>query len=201
MLVCIAGTDGSGKSTLVSNLQKSLELELKCKQLRLYETVLCSTWQKRAALQLLRNGIEPTHYNLVMAYLMFELEEKSYSNLMKAKQENDIIILDRYLETIDFIALNYKVEQRLLTSVLDKFEKPDLYIYLKVRPQVCYERITTLRTPGDGEELNEIEAAANYYDRNKGKYAFHVMDGEQSIKDLHRSCLAIIKNAYQRMQS
>lgn len=201
MLVCIAGTDGCGKSTLVESLQVELSQSYTCKQIHLYDTVIYPKLQKRAAMFLKRNGIENTHYNLVIAYLMYELEEKAFPQINCLIQNNEIVILDRYLETIDFIVENYYVDKRILNAILNKFQKPDIYIYIKASPNVSYKRITALRTPGEGEELHEIVAANNYYDSHIQTYGFIVVDGEQSKEEVLKNCLSIIQTEYHKMLS
>ncbi|URZ18156.1 deoxynucleoside kinase [Clostridium felsineum] len=201
MLVCIAGTDGSGKSTLVASLQEQMSKKCKCSQLRLYDTVVFSKLQKKAAIFLKKNKIENTHYNLVIAYLMFELQEKSFPKLTQEIQKNDIVIMDRYIETIDFIVKNYKVDKRILNKIIEKFQKPDIYIYLKVNPNICYKRIISLRKPGDGEELHEIIAAAKYYDNNIKNYNFTVVNGEQTKKDIVINCLNIIQTSKSKLKA
>ncbi|GMQ59564.1 hypothetical protein AN1V17_39610 [Vallitalea sediminicola] len=193
MLVCIAGTDGCGKSTLVKSLQQELSKTNLCKQMRLYDNRICPKLQKKAAFFLKKKGIEFTKYNLLIAYLMYELEEKSLPNLLSAVNDNDIVILDRYIETIDFIVNNYDIDKRLINNIMYKFMKPDIYIYLRINPLICYNRIVSLRKPSIGEELNEIKDAANYYDKHIKTYGFTIVNGEDSKEKVLKNSLAVIK--------
>ncbi len=195
MLVCIAGIDGSGKSTLVENLQKALAQKYRCTRLRLYDTVIRSRLQKKAGSYLRHHKIENKRHNMMVSYLMNEIAEESYPNLMSALKTQDIVIVDRYLETIDFIVENYQVDKRTLAPIIKEMPSPDVYIYLRVSPAAAYARITKVRKPGEGEELHEITAAANYYDLHAARLGLKIVDGEKSQEEVFESCMAIINAA------
>jgi thymidylate kinase len=135
---------------------------------------------------------------MIMAYLMYEITESSYGSLINAMKNYEIILLDRYLETIQFMAKNYSVDSRTLSDIINNMPEPDEYIYLKVNPKTAYARITSLRTPGEGEELDEITQAADYYNSNAERLKFKIVDGERSQREVFEECLCIITSALNR---
>ncbi|MBY9080759.1 hypothetical protein KIH86_13530 [Paenibacillus sp. HN-1] len=201
MIICIAGIDGSGKSTLVSNLYNKLAEQHTCSSMRIYDTFYTPKLQKKAASFLRQHQIGVTRHNLMIAYMMHELSEISYPRLMNARQEADIVIIDRYLETIDFIVDHYGVDPRTLQPVIHNMPKPDVYIYLRVDPAVAYERICMTREPSEGEELQAIIAASGYYDNHAQRLGLTVVNGEASEQDVLETCLQIIESFHNVLQS
>ena len=139
-VISFMGVDGSGKSTLIKEIQKKLKSKIEIKYLHLRPYLFLT--DKRTVI---KNPHNKKKLNLVLISFIriilwfFIYKIFFYFNLNKSKK---LIIFDRYAHDILIDPIRYRINlpKLIIKKILFFFPNPDLWIILKVKPRKAYER-------------------------------------------------------------
>lgn len=190
--ITFEGLDGSGASTQISLLVKRLQQDgykaFSTKEPTnniiggLIRGVLTKTWQTSS------EGIQ----------LLFAADRAHhlYSEIIPALKEGKIIISDRYfLSTFAFGSIDLPLDW--LQKINERFIHPDLTFILKVRPEICLERIDKSRNGFEFfEEKEKLKKSWETYEKLGIKdKSTHIIDGERSIEVISEEIFKIVKGS------
>ena len=104
----------------------------------------------------------------------------------------DVLVLDRYY--FDFIvdqSLNYNenaitFEDRVNNGILQNIIKPDVFILIKITPELGWER------KRDGTSIKHLRKLENIYNSIQEKKGVHVIDGSQPQQIVHDKIKSIV---------
>jgi len=186
--IVFEGIDGAGQSTQAPLLAKRLEKE-GYKVLRTTEpTNNLIGGIIRAAL----TGVWKTSNTVVQLLYAADRGHHLEREILPALEKGFIVISERYFySSIAFGSLDMPTSW--LREINTYYPEPDLGFYIRVRPKVAMERITTNR---HGKELFEKEAsltkiAKTYETIMKDNKLFTVIDGEQDIDEIHNEIYSL----------
>lgn len=193
-IISIEGNIGSGKSTLVRDLQlyfKNKEIK-DDKVIFLQEPV--DVW----------NTIYDEKGNTILENFYRDQEKYGFSFQMMAyisrlskiretikKYPNTIIITERSLYTDKYVfakmlydnekidEINYKIYLKWFNDFIDELPKHE-FIYIKTNPDMCLERIKKRNRSGENIELEYLINCDNYHDKmltSNECYSELVLDG------------------------
>lgn len=191
LFIAFEGLDGSGSTTQVERLAKNLRKIGKevftTKEPTnnlvggLIRGVLTKQWQIPAeGLQLLYAADRSHH-----------LSHEIIPNL----EQGNFVITDRYaFSSIAFGSIDIPV--KWLKEINKNFIQPDMTFFVKVRPEVCIERIGRRGNNFElFEEKKKLEKTLATYellaqDESNG---FVIIDGEKEIEDIEKEIFKIVK--------
>ena len=133
VLVVLEGIDGSGKSTQCKILENNLKKTYKCSSVNFIHSdflkvpLLKAKWENADA------------YTFLYLYLM-GLSQVYFSYIIPHLRKNEIVILDRYVQTIYVKLLPFEINEDLLKLNTRLFRKPDISIFINSDPEVCMKR-------------------------------------------------------------
>jgi len=79
--------------------------------------------------------------------------------------------------------------------------RPSLHIYIRTRPEECYDRIKSRFQDGDGSvSLEYLEKVHEYHEKYVVGPDTHVIDGSESAEKIHEQILQLIKDDMHRNQ-
>ncbi len=201
--ICVAGIDGSGKSTVSERLimanKGSLKyvwarwepfflnpfIELVNKKLKKSNIGKHdeSVYEERMNIkkQLLKYSFIKKIWLLLaeIDYFFQLLCKVSIPYLFKKKIICDRYIYDFYIDqciNLEIPVSNF--ESIFKTRLLKIFPKPDLLFYIKISPKIGYAR------KNDGTSQSYLEERVKYYDKLKSIYRTIEIDGEQKLDDV-----------------
>ena len=194
LLVVIEGTDGSGKSTQLELLKKSI-------QAKSYG-VIVSEWKTSRLIAGViddakeRNLLNATTYSLLYAA---DFADRLENQIIPALKSGFIVLLDRYYYTA--LARDVVRGQNIewVKNLYDYAPEPDLIFYLDMPVDVLLKRIigtTGLNYYESGRDVGfstdfykSFEIYQNkcleQYEKMKSAYNFISIDGTQSIDEIH----------------
>lgn len=194
LLVVIEGTDGSGKSTQLELLKKSI-------QAKSYG-VIVSEWKTSRLIAGViddakeRNLLNATTYSLLYAA---DFADRLENQIIPALKSGFIVLLDRYYYTA--LARDVVRGQNIewVKNLYDYAPEPDLIFYLDMPVDVLLKRIigtTGLNYYESGRDVGfstdfykSVEIYQNkcleQYEKMKSAYNFISIDGTQSIDEIH----------------
>ena len=204
LLVVIEGTDGSGKSTQLELLKKSI-------QAKSYG-VMVSEWKTSRLIAGViddakeRNLLNATTYSLLYAA---DFADRLENQIIPALESGFIVLLDRYYYTA--LARDVVRGQNIewVKNLYDYAPEPDLIFYLDMPVDVLLKRIigtTGLNYYESGRDVGfstdfykSFEIYQNkclqQYEIMKYEYNFISIDGTKSVEEIH----AIINKEVQRI--
>ena len=204
LLIVIEGTDGSGKSTQLELLKKSI-------QDKSYG-VMVSEWKTSRLIANViddakdRNLLNATTYSLLYAA---DFADRLENQIIPALKSGFIVLLDRYFYTA--LARDVVRGQNIewVKNLYEYAPEPDLVFYLDMPVDVLLKRIigtTGLDFYESGRDVGfstdfykSFEIYQNkcleQYNKMKDIYNFISIDGTKSIQDLHK----IMKDEVQKL--
>lgn len=195
LLIVIEGTDGSGKSTQLELLKKSI-------QDKSYG-VMVSEWKTSRLIANViddakdRNLLNATTYSLLYAA---DFADRLENQIIPALKSGFIVLLDRYFYTALARDVVRGQDIEWVKNLYEYAPEPDLVFYLDMPVDVLLKRIigtTGLDFYESGRDVGfstdfykSFEIYQNkcleQYDRMKSEYNFISIDGTKSIKDIHK---------------
>lgn len=195
LLIVIEGTDGSGKSTQLELLKKSI-------QDKSYG-VMVSEWKTSRLIANViddakdRNLLNATTYSLLYAA---DFADRLENQIIPALKSGFIVLLDRYFYTA--LARDVVRGQNIewVKNLYEYAPEPDLVFYLDMPVDVLLKRIigtTGLDFYESGRDVgfstdfyNSFEIYQNkcleQYNKMKDIYNFISIDGTKSIQEIHK---------------
>ncbi len=195
LLIVIEGTDGSGKSTQLELLKKSI-------QDKSYG-VMVSEWKTSRLIANViddakdRNLLNATTYSLLYAA---DFADRLENQIIPALKSGFIVLLDRYFYTALARDVVRGQDIEWVKNLYEYAPEPDLVFYLDMPVDVLLKRIigtTGLDFYESGRDVGfstdfykSFEIYQNkcleQYDKMKSEYNFISIDGTKQIKDIHK---------------
>jgi dTMP kinase len=183
--IVFEGLDGSGQSTQVNLLKKLLEEKSK-KVIATKEPTLDSQSGKKIR-EALDEKIKFEPMSLQELYTQ-DRKEHLENKVIPALKEGKVVISDRYFFSTFAYGSSEGLDMEKLIEMNSDFLMPDIVFFLKVRPEVCVERI---EKRGEGvklfekkEKLEKVEE--KYMALVKRFDNIYLLDGEESIKEVFK---------------
>ncbi|MCK4807998.1 MAG: dTMP kinase [Candidatus Aenigmarchaeota archaeon] len=188
MFIVFEGLDGSGSSTQVSLLQKALRKAGYTAHITkeptnnliggLIRGQLTKDWKTGPECLQLLFAADRAHH----------LERE----ILPGVEKGCVVISDRYyFSTMAFGGID--IDMDWLKKLNEKFKVPDLSFFIKVPARECVKRISDSRFEFElFEEEKKLERVWKNYDiLAKDFDNVHVIDGTQSVEEVHEEILAI----------
>lgn len=195
LLIVIEGTDGSGKSTQLELLKKSIQdksygvMVSEWKTSRLIANVIDDAKE--------RNLLNATTYSLLYAA---DFADRLENQIIPALKSGFIVLLDRYFYTALARDVVRGQDFEWVKNLYEYAPEPDLIFYLDMPVDVLLKRIigtTGLDFYESGRDIGfstdfyksfEIyqDRCLEHYNRMKSEYNFISIDGTKSIKEIHK---------------
>lgn len=194
LLIVIEGTDGSGKSTQLELLKKSIQAQS--------YGVMVSEWKTSRLIANViddakeRNLLNATTFSLLYAA---DFADRLENQIIPALKSGFIVLLDRYYYTALARDVVRGQDIEWVKNLYDYAPEPDLVFYLDMPVDVLLKRIigtTGLNYYESGRDVGfstdfyksfEIyqKKCLEQYNEMKSEYNFISIDGTKSIKSIH----------------
>lgn len=199
--IVLEGIDGSGISTQSQELKRILESELASKAILTKEP---STGPVGVTIrQVLSRRISGIEDNCLALLFAADRVDHNLNTIIPALQQGKHVICDRYLWSS--IAYQGRTEDLEWLEQINRYAyKPDLTIFIKVRPDTSLERITTSRLKTEiFEERHILQQVYDNYIKLFKKWQdlgeqVIVIDGEQSSEEVTAEIRKEIKDFLNR---
>lgn len=195
LLIVIEGTDGSGKSTQLELLKKSIQAQS--------YGVMVSEWKTSRLIANViddakeRNLLNATTFSLLYAA---DFADRLENQIIPALKSGFIVLLDRYYYTALARDVVRGQDIEWVKNLYDYAPEPDLVFYLDMPVDVLMKRIigtTGLDYYESGRDIGfstdfyksfEIyqKKCLEQYNIMKSEYNFKSIDGTKSIKEIHK---------------
>ncbi len=202
LLIVIEGTDGSGKSTQLELLKRSMQAQS--------YGVIVSEWKTSRLIANViddakeRNLLNATTYSLLYAA---DFTDRLENQIIPALQSGFIVLLDRYYYTALARDVVRGQDIEWVKNLYDYAPEPDLIFYLDMPVDVLLKRIigtTGLDFYESGRDVgfstdfyNSFEIYQNkcleQYNKMKKEYNFISIDGTKSIEEIHEIMLTEVQ--------
>tara|TARA_B100000963_G_scaffold44623_1_gene33291 strand:- start:471 stop:1109 length:639 start_codon:yes stop_codon:yes gene_type:complete len=194
--ITFEGMDGSGKSTQISLLKKSLK---KIKE-DFYFTrepggTIFSEKIRRILVQKMKENIQPKSELL----LVYAARHQHVENIILPNLRNQVVVCDRfYHSTFCYQIVPNKVRKELMDYLHKHFAEnllPDITIFLDVKPKISIKRSLKINTKENRFELKNSEyhekvyKAFKSFEKNKD---FYLIDGSMNKKIIHKQIVDIL---------
>ena len=194
LLIVIEGTDGSGKSTQLELLKKSIQAQS--------YGVMVSEWKTSRLIANViddakeRNLLNATTFSLLYAA---DFADRLENQIIPALKSGFIVLLDRYYYTALARDVVRGQDIEWVKNLYDYAPEPDLVFYLDMPVDVLLKRIigtTGLDYYESGKDMGfstdfyksfEIyqKKCLEQYNNMKSEYNFLSIDGTKSVKEIH----------------
>lgn len=195
LLIVIEGTDGSGKSTQLELLKRSIEDKS--------YGVMISEWKtSRLIADVIdeakdRNLLNATTYSLLYAA---DFADRLENQIIPALKSGFIVLLDRYYYTALARDVVRGQDVEWVKNLYDYAPQPDLIFYLDMPVDVLLKRIIGTTGLDYYESGRDVGFSTDFYksfemyqnkcleeyNRMKTEYGFKCIDGTKSIKEIHK---------------
>lgn len=200
--IVFEGLDGSGQSTQASLLKDYFLTRGKEVISTKEPTQWTEAGKKIKTVLEEKISIEPLR---LQELFVQDRDEHLREEIIPALRAGKIVICDRYFfSTLAFGGIGVPM---LKLKLMNKgFLYPDMTFYLKVRPEVCVERIDKR---GEGvrffEKLEKLKKVAQNYEKiiESAKQFPNVVaiDGEKSIKEIHQEIVRVCLKSHFRRET
>jgi len=184
MILAVDGIDGSGKTTLLDNLEKLISDRMPGKRVLRLKALGSGPMGELIRNRVLNTeGYNPEHDNLYMAMAIIELFQY---HIPKIKDDYDYILIDRYIGSYyayqvnkeeDVVSRKNIMADRIFHNYLSNAgitDWPlDLYVYLKVSPDVSVNRLLERegsdnqdRFDNIGDKMTLLDGFKEYHKNN-----------------------------------
>ena len=194
LLIVIEGTDGSGKSTQLELLKKSIQAQS--------YGVMVSEWKTSRLIANViddakeRNLLNATTYSLLYAA---DFADRLENQIIPALKSGFIVLLDRYYYTALARDVVRGQDIEWVKNLYEYAPEPDLIFYLDMPVDVLLKRIigtTGLNYYESGRDIGfstdfykSFEIYQNkcleQYEIMKSEYNFKSIDGTKSVEEIH----------------
>jgi len=194
LLIVIEGTDGSGKSTQLELLKKSIQAQS--------YGVMVSEWKTSRLIANViddakeRNLLNATTFSLLYAA---DFADRLENQIIPALKSGFIVLLDRYYYTALARDVVRGQDIEWVKNLYSYAPEPDLVFYLDMPVDVLLKRIigtTGLNYYESGRDVGfstdfyksfEIyqKKCLEQYNNMKSEYRFKSIDGTKTIKEIH----------------
>lgn len=198
MLIAVCGTDGSGKTTQIENIEKFLMKKGK----KVYRTKQPTDWYRKdeRVRRFLKGEIEDAE--LIKELALFSAADRLRhinEEIIPKIKEGYIVLTDRYV----FSAYAYFYTRGIkdiewLKNINKYVLEPDITLYIKTDPKIAYERI--LKRDGksakkEEKDINFLNKVAEVFEKQIWGYSnkYHIINGNNEIKNVETDILDIIK--------
>jgi len=191
--IVFEGLDGSGQSTQAGLLKYFLLQEGRNVILTKEPTLDSNAGKKAREVLSEKNIVDPEELQRLFTEDRKEHLEKL---IIPALKEGKIVISDRYF----FSTFAYGVSDGLnldeLIEINNNFLLPDLTFFLKVKPEICIERIKNRGEQIKLFEKNEklIRAWRTYEILPERFKNIYIIDGERMINEINGEIIQILNN-------
>lgn len=190
--IAFEGLDGSGSSTQIALLEKSLLAIGK-------KVVLTKEPTNNIVGGLIRGLLTNSWKTSPEGFQLLFAADRAHHldrEILPAVEAGKIVITDRYLfSTLAFGSIDIPLEW--LKAINSRFVLPDLTILLKVDPEVCIERISKSSRGGFEyfEKKDMLETTWKTYEKlsKDKKNKMIIVDGERSIEEISTEVLKIVE--------
>lgn len=184
MLITFEGIDGSGKSTQTKLLKKYLIS--KGKKVILTEEPTNGTIGKE--LQKLMKNKAHTWVEAIL----FSADRAVHAEKTIIPNLNKIVICDRYTHSTLAYQTSMGLDKKWIECLNTNAPKPDITIYLDVKPETAIKRINKrAKQTIKYEKLETLKKVRNEYLKMKSN-TFKIINGEKTIKEVHEEIKMII---------
>lgn len=197
--IVLEGIDGSGISTQSQELKKILESEFDCKAILTKEP---STGPIGVTIrQVLSRRISGIEDNSLALLFAADRVDHNLNTIIPALQQSKHVICDRYLwSSLAYQGMKEDIEW--LEQINRYAYKPDLTIFIKVRPETSLRRITTSRLKTEiFEELGILQQVYDNYIKifkkwqDLGEQVIEI-DGEQPSETVTAEIREVLRNVF-----
>jgi thymidylate kinase len=177
LVIAFMGVDGSGKSTLIKELNKKLNKNYKkVKNLHLRPYLFLT--DRRTVISNPHSQKTPKSKIISFLQILIWLFIYRFFFLINLNKKNQLIIFDRYAHDLLFDKTRYRfnLSNKLTQCILNFFPKPDLWIILKAPINLIEKRKKELKT-------KELKRQMKMYIKfSKKKKNIILLDTSSSIK-------------------
>ena len=200
-LICLAGLDGSGKTTQANLLKNWISgMKYGCELIKFHtepdkteHNELC----QKATDYLAANRLMVSFSEIALIKEAFSLQKKLEERIAPALSAGKNVILDRYYETYDAYIRLKNEKNHWINKIIGSFPAPDLYIFIDTLPGVCYERLKKRRwVIHPHEQLEALKKTREYYLSHRDKYSFVIVDGQDPLERIHLTLQQIIGHRF-----
>ena len=190
-VISFMGVDGSGKSTLIKQIKKKFKNKIKIKYLHLRPYIFLT--DKRTVIK--NPHIKKKKVSKLFSFskLLIWLAIYNLFFFYNLKKKNQIIIFDRYVDDIliDPARYRFNLSTNIIKKIIKFFPNPNLWIILKVKPSVAYNRKKEI-------SLKETKRQCiKYLKFAKIKKNSIVINTNKNIKQSTTMIIKEIKNIYE----
>ena len=190
-IIALEGVDGSGKTTQLKTLAKTLRLDG-------YSVLETAEPSKGSVGNLLREELSHQSMSTDALSLLFAADRVDHQEreILPALLSGKIILVDRHI-------LSSLVYQRNNSQGVDWLKRinqaalwPGLTLFIKVSPRVAWSRIWTRDHLDENETLDNLLNLVALYDTaiaELNRENIVVIDGDQSKNDVTKEILSIIE--------
>ncbi len=206
-LICIEGTDGTGRSTQVDLLKNWLEVQ--------GYSVVETGWTRS---NLMHKSIEMAKSGNIMDRMTFTLlyatdfADRFENVIIPALKSGHIVLSDRYIFTAFARDIVRQSDPRWLRNLFSFAIVPDLVLYLNVDIEALIPRV--IETGGMnyweagmdlhmGQDLfdsfvNYQSALISEYDKLAKEFNFEIIDGRKTVDEIHEKIKEKVKETLGR---
>lgn len=178
-LIVFEGTDGSGKTTMITMTEKYLKEKLDAEKIIVTKqpTDISRNTKLFQKMIYCKNNSD-IDYRAVQLLTLSDRVQHSYEHIRPVLENGKIVICDRYIYTsiANMLARGYRKEKWFFEAAKNII-KPDLAFLAYVEPEKAIERIKQ-RVEESRRHLNEelLKNVAKEFLKMKNKANFHVLE-------------------------
>lgn len=207
LLIVIEGTDGSGKSTQINLLKRSVEDQC-------YGTMVSEWKTSRLIANVIDDAKDKNLLNATTFSLLYaaDFADRLENTILPALDAGFVVLLDRYTYTAFARDVVRGQNINWVHKLYNFAPKPDLVFYLDLPVEVLLKRVIGTTGLDYWESGRDIGLSTDFYrsfklyqascleeyDKMKEEYDFITLDGTKSPTDIH---LEISKHVQQALDS